>query len=457
MIYAILILGLVLRLISINQSFWLDEATSVLVAGDMNFSQILSQFSPGDFHPPFYYLLLKIWTTTFGVSEIGARSLSIITGLATIFIVYLIGKTIKNKKLGLLGAALLATSGLHVYFSQEARMYVLASFFVAVATYFFVKIQKEGGVGDWVGFSLALLLSSMTHYLTLLIIPVFWTAAFLSNKNFSWWKKFFASHIILIIVGLSWLPTFIRQFGGGLEVQATSPLWWNILGRTTIKEILLVPTKFMLGRISIENNLLYGFTAGIVGIAFGYLFIRAKKTFAKTRLIWLWLIIPLAISGVIGLRIPVFSYFRLLFVLPAFYLLLAAGISTLNKKKAKIALCFVLMVNLLSSGAYLFNEKFHREDWKGLVKFVESESRDKNSITLFVADSQMEAYKYYSKDAKIAGPTGLSEGLDLIWLMRYVQPMFDPEDKLRQEVEEFGYQKTGEFDFNGVIVWRYEK
>ena len=105
----------------------------------------------------------------------------------------------------------------------------------------------------------------------------------------------------------------------------------------------------------------------------------------------------------------------------------------------------------------MFNEKFHREDWKGLVKFVESESRDKNSIVLFVADSQMEAYKYYSKDAKIAGPAGLGEGLDLIWLMRYVQPMFDPEDKLRQEVERFGYQKTGEFDFNKVVVWRYEK
>ncbi|MCK4588787.1 glycosyl transferase family 39, partial [Candidatus Woesebacteria bacterium] len=80
MIYAILILGLVLRLISINQSFWLDEATSALVARDMSFAQILSQFSPADFHPPFYYFLLKIWTATFGVSEVGARSLSIIVG-----------------------------------------------------------------------------------------------------------------------------------------------------------------------------------------------------------------------------------------------------------------------------------------------------------------------------------------------------------------------------------------
>lgn len=456
MIWGILILGLVLRLISINQSLWLDEATSALVAREMNFNQILTEFLPGDFHPPVYYLSLKIWGSLFGTSEIGLRSLSVFAGVASVWVVYLIAREF-NWKFPEVAALLLATSGLHIYFSQEARMYVLASFFVAVAIYFFVKIQKEGRVGEWLGFSVSLTLAAMTHYLTLLMIPVFWTAGFLSNKNFSWWKKFFTSHIILIIVGLFWLPTFIRQFGGGLGVQATSPLWWNILGRTTIKEILLVPTKFMLGRISIENKLLYGFTTGIVGIAFGYLFIRAKRTLAKTRLIWLWLIIPLAISGVVGLRIPVFSYFRLLFILPAFYLLLAGGMSTLNKKWTKIALFFVLMVNLLSSGEYLFNEKFHREDWKGLVKFVESESRDKNSIVLFVADSQMEAYKYYSKDAKIAGPTGLNENFNLIWLMRYVQPMFDPEDELRQEVKEFGYQKTGEFDFNEVVVWRYEK
>ena len=36
MIWGILILGFVLRLISINQSLWLDEATSVLVARDMS-------------------------------------------------------------------------------------------------------------------------------------------------------------------------------------------------------------------------------------------------------------------------------------------------------------------------------------------------------------------------------------------------------------------------------------
>ena len=40
--------------------------------------------------------------------------------------------------------------------------------------------------------------------------------------------------------------------------------------------------------------------------------------------------------------------------------------------------------------------------------------------------------------------------------MRYVQPIFDPQDNLRKKVEE-SYKKTREKDFNGVTVWEYEK
>ena len=57
----------------------------------------------------------------------------------------------------------------------------------------------------------------------------------------------------------------------------------------------------------------------------------------------------------------------------------------------------------------------------------------------------------------LAGPQGLKDDFDTIWLMRYVQPIFDPEDRLRLRIEDLDYQKKGEYDFNGVVVWRYEK
>ena len=126
MILAILFLSFVLRVISVNQSLWIDEATSVLTARDFSFSEIITKFSPGDFHPPLYYLILKIWTAIFGSGEVGVRLLSVMAGVGTVYLIYQIAnKFIRVNYSNFPGTAalLLATSGLHIYYSQEARMY----------------------------------------------------------------------------------------------------------------------------------------------------------------------------------------------------------------------------------------------------------------------------------------------------------------------------------------------
>ena len=149
MIYIILILAFVLRLVSINQSFWLDEATSATVVGDLSFGDIITKFSPADFHPPLYYLTLKLWSGFSGTSEISLRLLSVLFGTGTIFIVYLIAKNLFSKQVGVISSILLATSGLHIYYSQEARMYSMATFFTALACYFFTKVG-QGSKKYWI-------------------------------------------------------------------------------------------------------------------------------------------------------------------------------------------------------------------------------------------------------------------------------------------------------------------
>jgi len=41
--------------------------------------------------------------------------------------------------------------------------------------------------------------------------------------------------------------------------------------------------------------------------------------------------------------------------------------------------------------------------------------------------------------------------------MRYLQPVFDSSDSLRAKIEASGYNKEKEYDFNGVVVWKYNK
>lgn len=453
----IIVLALVLRLISLNQSLWLDEGTSAILARDNTLVSIIKDFAPGDFHPPLYYLLLNLWSRVFGHSEVALRGLSVLTGLGTIGLVYLIGEKLFNKKTGYIAALLLAISPLHIYYSQEARMYSLQTLFVAASFYFFVMLLKKEKPGYWIGFAISIALIGMTDYLPLLILPVFWLIGLLEKKDRLWWKKFVVSHLPLLFSLIIWYPIFARQLNLGLNVEQGAPIWWGVLGKTSLKEIFLVPTKFILGRISFYNKTFYAAVILGTGLVYAYFLYLSAKNWRKTKYIWVWFVVPFIIAAVIGLFVPVFSYFRLLFLIPAFVLLVAYGLVNSKKEIYYSGLIFILSVSLVSYLIYISNLRFQREDWRGLVNFIEENSKEKESIALFVANSQMEAFRYYKKNVRISGPEGLSDAYDQIWLMRYVQPMFDPEDRLRSNTESLGYKKTGEYDFNSVVVWRYEK
>lgn len=440
-IFIILAVALFLRVININQSLWLDEATSVLVARDFSFSQILTSFSPGDFHPPLYYLMLKIWVSLFGSGEVAARAMSVLFGVGTVYIIYLIGKKLFDKKIGLFSALLLATAPLHIYYSQEARMYVPATFFVALAVLFFLKRH-------WLGFILASTLLIYTDYL-----PGFLFLALAFTKHP---KKWLGSIIVVALLFLPWIPTLLQQLQQGLLVKTAAPEWWKVLGRTNFKQLALVPLKFSIGRIPVEPTAGYVAALSLPGFIFGSLFLRGLKLFKETKFLWLWLLVPTISAALLGLRLSVFSYFRFLFVLPAFYLILSsATLSLKNKNIRALAIVMVLLINLTSSSLYLFNPNFHREDWRGAVRFIEQNSVE-NTATLFVSRGQQEAYDYYSTSVPSFGPEAVKLSFSKIWLMRYVQPIFDPEDKLREEVESRGYQKVAEHDFNGVVIWEYQ-
>lgn len=477
LILFVLILGLVLRLVSLNQSFWLDEATTANIVSQFGFLEIITKFSPGDFHPPLYYLLVKVWSLFFGTSEVGLRSMSVLFGVATIYVVYLITKLIANNleysvhfmgriwnlEFPLIAALLLATSGLHVYYSQEARMYAMAAFFVSLAVYSFLKTLDNSRSTDWVLFSASLGALTLTDYLAALVIPVFWISGYLAKKDASWWKAFLISHVPLIVVWLAWLPVFSEQLANGLAVKASLPLWWETLGKFSLKEILLVPIKFMLGRISFTNKILYGFVLVSSSCVFGYLIFRALRiirAIRSLRLILLWLILPFALALALSLKLSVLSYFRLLFMLPAFYILLSFGLSTLKERPARMFLALILTINLVTSFSYLLYKKFQREDWRRLVSFIHKESEGKSAATVFVGKGQQEGYRYYARtinQVEPINPGELSDDYDTVWLMRYVQPIFDPKDETRKKVEELGYRKRSEYDFNNVIVWKYTK
>lgn len=433
LLVGILAFGFLLRIISINQSLWLDEATTAHVSV-MSFKEIFTKFIPGDFHPPFYYLIMKIWVGFFGSSEISLRIPSLLFGLGTVYLTYKIALSKFSEKEALIASLLTSTSGMLIYYSQEARMYSLVVFLVCLSIYLFQK-------GLWKLFSLTLIILAATDYVALSVVPVF----YLISKD----KKLFLKTLIpLFVFFVLWSKTFLIQLASGLKVSDTA--WGNLLGPTTLKNILLIPVKFAIGRISLDNLRVYSAIASAILMLFSYLIYKTRKSH---RDVWIWAFLPLVLGILVSFKIPTLTYFRFIFVLPAFYLLLAAGILSLKKATMPIFLA-VVAINIITSAFYLFDTRFHREDWKGIVGLIESQKSD-SSLTVFVTKSNWEAYLYYAPDAKIADPSMVLPGYDKLYLMRYVHEIFDPNDLTRLKILSSGYEFDGIVSVRGIEAYRF--
>lgn len=430
MIYLIILAGLVLRLISINQSLWLDEATSAMVA-KMPLAGIFTKFLPNDFHPPLYYLIVKYWTVVFGYSEVALRIPSVLFGLGTIYITYLIAKKVFSKNVGLLSAFLVATSGLSIYYSQEARMYSPAAFLVALLVYLFS--QKK-----WLVFSVTLALLAATDYVSLFIVPVLWLVGL---KD---WKKLSLAHIPVLSFFVIWFPIFQKQLLSGLSQEGSS--WWNLLGPATFENAALIPVKFIFGRISFDNKVFYSVLVVLAISLFGYILSKARKS---SKLIWVWLVLPVILGILISFKIPTLSYFRFIFCLPALYILVAEGIEKSPKYKY-VLLALVVIVNISSSVYYLVSPRFQREDWRTAASSIGGDT------IVVPASSQTEALEYYGEGKQIVNINNFNGGQKEIWLSRYVWQVFDSNDLARKKVESLGYNKTKEANFNGVVFFKYE-
>src|SRR3972149_4343478 len=134
---AVLLLATALRFYRVDaQSFWNDEGNSARIA-ERSINLIL-EGAAGDIHPPLYYLTLHVWRGIFGSGEAALRGLSAIFGLITVAFTYLLGRRVFDSRVGLIGAFLAAVNPFQIYYSQEARMYVMLTAIGVVTTYILV-------------------------------------------------------------------------------------------------------------------------------------------------------------------------------------------------------------------------------------------------------------------------------------------------------------------------------
>ena len=465
----ILVLAIILRLFSINQSLWLDEAIGAEAVRDFSFKELLLEFPKFDNHPPLYYLDLKLWTLILGYSEFALRAPSVIYGIGTILITFQITKRLSDNKLFHYGAILLlATSQLHIYYSQEARMYSLAAFLVSLAVFSFLfLLEKNYGNYYFLIFSFSITAFVFTDYVPVFMMPAFWIFPYIKRKKRGWWNKFLLSHSPILFLGLLWLPIFFVQLEKGSWLLNTLPAWRDLAGGATLKQAGLVWAKFAFGRISLANKAIYYSLILITSVPILFSLFHAYKYREKRfNVIWMWLVLPLALGFAASLVFPAFIYFRFLFVLPSFYVLTAWGITNIKTKQiGKLLLGILVAFNFISWLVYVTDEKQQREKWREATQFVES-SALANEIAMFSYPEPFTPFRWYStegidaigaSDSISANPIATKartleavEGRNGVYYFEYLSDLSDPNGIIEETLINEGFTVKNVKSFIGV-------
>ncbi len=364
----ILLLSFLIRLIALNQSLWLDEGTTAKVVKDYSYIGIVAQFAPSDFHPPLFYLLEKLWTSIFGYSEIALRLPSVLFSLLTGWVLFLIG--------GIWMAVFFLFNPLIIYYSQEARMYSMATFLLTGALYYLLKSLRVKGLASYVLFTIFSIAAFYTFYGSIFLIVPMYLCLLYKKKYQILFVSGFAFAVSLLIIS----PLLYRQLTHSREALKIVVNWSNVLGKASLKNLLLIPLKFSFGRISFYPKILYYSLSGLWTILVGFFVIRGG---IKNKLYLFLFLTPLLLGLVFSFLSPLLQYFRFLYLIPILAVLIQSGTKTTVYRYVVVSGFFILSL------IYLLNPQFHREDWKSLAQKLPT------NIPVYVITSSMDALTYY--------------------------------------------------------------
>ena len=203
--------AILLRFVDIGeQSLWVDEAYTARML-DGSIGHLLSGVAGHESTPPLYYVLLWTWARMFGETESALRSLSAVAGVACVPVMYMVARTLFDRRAATVAAALTATSTVFVWYSQEARAYSLWLFLTALALLFWIRALDAPTNRNLAWWSAMSALSLCTHYLALaFVVP---QAVWLLRRHLH--RRTAVAVGAIALAGLALVPLALHQRARG--------------------------------------------------------------------------------------------------------------------------------------------------------------------------------------------------------------------------------------------------
>jgi 4-amino-4-deoxy-L-arabinose transferase-like glycosyltransferase len=428
----ILLVAAFLRIYRISDymTFLGDEGRDVLVVKGIlegNLTLLGPRASAGDFFTgPIYYYMMTPFLWLWQYDPVGPAIMVALFGIATVYLVYLVGKNFFDERAGLFAAALYAVSPLVLTYSRSSWNPNTLPFFALLTLYVLYKAVTT--VRSWkyyilTGFLLGICVQ--LHYISLFLAVAVAISLFIMN----WYLngkikilqtlKYYLQILVGFVIGFAPFLAFeIRHGFPNLKTifsfvtkdsvesgYATYNTFYepiaDVAFRTFARLVFNYPTPNNYENYPLILLQLTGLAVIIIAITSVVLLLKHKNKFA-VMLLLTWLITGVLLFGFY--KKPIYDYY-LVFIFPLPFLLigyLLSRISDLKKGKLLygIYLSIVLVIGLiafnLTNNPFTITPNKQRDQVKQISEFVISKTNNQPyNFALLAAGNSDHAYRYY--------------------------------------------------------------
>lgn len=354
-ILGVIVLALVVRLyfffLTQNQPLWWDESEYMLKGKSMFLGTPSTGWAAQReiVIPIIWGLLYK-----FVQSEFLPRFLQIIVSLVTVFLTYVMGKEIYNKKIGIIASLIMSVNAIHLFFTVRLLIYHWPPLFFLLTFYCFWKgyVKKESKLLLYLTPFVAAVGASIYSSVAFAGIAIF--LYLLITEHFKFLKKK-EIWMIGLIAFVSLLPYFIYS-------QLT---YGNPIARFTLLQATAhnLDFSYIFGYLNLSPHLFGGIFT--IAVAIGFLYLIGYILFSydllhkegdnslKSHLIIiLWSIVTLGFYTYVAMIQSVVYDAFVLCAFPALAIMGAKGFELLYKIPINKNIIIFILVGLLFIGSY---------------------------------------------------------------------------------------------------------
>ncbi len=465
----LILLAWLLRLYRLaGPSLWYDEGYTVMTAR-LPVAEMV-RWVAGDLTPPLYNFVQHLLLPLLGWSEFTVRFLSVWTGTLVVATFVRLGRDLDSRLAGVLSGLLAAVAPLWVWYSQEARTYMLQALLGLLGTLWLLRaLRHPRRIRLWLGLAAfdALLVYTQVTSGFLLVLHGLLILASLVGRERRW--RLIGGGTALAAVALTWLPWLIYAlpFLGQNAGYWPGQLDWRLVVTGAFRGFVGGPV--MRGAAAEMTAALWAVAGSLALLT---LVLSPGKRWRVALLLAAYFAAPVAAMAVLFRNVPKFSPQYLIVAAPPVLLLPALGAATLaragswaapRRLLAGSALAALIATSGVGLGNLYGDPSFDRFDFRRAAQVVREQMAPGETVILVPGPIFAVWEYYYGPEGWLPLPddpvlnvehvlhyrntvTRLNEWLDGrsgVWLVEWEPRTVDPTDVVGYLLAEVGQETTG--------------